>query len=223
MGEHRPKPPQCLRRHTGPELRDVTLQISADEVLAPFHAGSVAPSEKTGRKAPAHPQAIDLGSLHFESIERRELKVGDAARQTFSGLLEKIHRCGSEQEEPAGAFASPSTAINQAAKTLEQLRRPVYFVEDDQLILVFREVALRIRELRPVGNGLKVQVEGWARVSHFESEGGFSNLAWAEESHSRVAADRRQEILVVPSSNYPCNYGIYLRKCKDQLSRSMEL
>ncbi len=103
--------------------------------------------------------------------------MSNATSQTLSRLFEEIHLCRSEQEESAGAFAAPTTAIHPAAEALEQFWSPVYFVENDQLILMFGEVTLRVRELCRVGNGLEVQIEKRPGTSNFEGQSGLSNLA----------------------------------------------
>ncbi len=62
-----------------------------------------------------------------------------------------------------------------------QFRCPVYLAEATKLILMFREVTLRIRKLRPIESGLEVKVEGRADLPHFKCEGGFSHLARPED------------------------------------------
>lgn len=60
--QHGPEPAQGLRRHAQAEGRDVTLEIGADEILAPQQAVAIARGEMAVGKAATQPEPRE-GSL----------------------------------------------------------------------------------------------------------------------------------------------------------------
>ena len=72
-------------------LRNIPLQVGANEVPSPFHAQIVAVREEAERKAAANPKGFDCGGRHFQRIKRAKLQIGNATGQTFAGLPEQIH------------------------------------------------------------------------------------------------------------------------------------
>jgi len=61
-------------------------------------------------------------------------------------LPQELERCRPEDEKAAGPAAAPAARVDEAAQRLEQPRRPLNLVEDDELVLVPREVILRLPE-----------------------------------------------------------------------------
>ena len=76
---------------------------------------------------------------HFQHIQRRKLDIGDAPGEGF-GLPQQLDRCQPQKQEAARFFAPPAALVDQPAQCCEQLRRPLYFVEDDQLVFMPGEV-----------------------------------------------------------------------------------
>ena len=59
VSEHRPQPPQGLGRDAPPELRDVALEVGADEVRPPGQAGLVVGREEAVGESSPHPEIVD--------------------------------------------------------------------------------------------------------------------------------------------------------------------
>ena len=119
MREHGPETPQCLGGNAGTELRDIALQICADEVAPPFHAEIVGRGEKAARKAAAHPEGVHFRRLNLEHIERAKLQVRYAPRQTLARLPKQIHRRGAEKQKAAIRSALSTAPVDNAAQWLE--------------------------------------------------------------------------------------------------------
>jgi hypothetical protein len=82
MGEHRPPPLQCLGRDAWAELRNLALEVCADEVFSPTQAGCVVGREQTVGESSADPEPVQLGLADLCDVERREL-----------GNRVNLHRC----------------------------------------------------------------------------------------------------------------------------------
>jgi hypothetical protein len=115
--EHGPEAVERLGGDARTELRDVPLQVGADEVVAPEEALFVGSREKAVRKAAADPQrrdvALRLGG--FQDVERAELDVRDAPGEAFSRLPQQVKRRRAQDEEPAVAVTTAPAAIDETA------------------------------------------------------------------------------------------------------------
>jgi len=87
-------------------------------------------------------------------------KIADPPGEAFPRLAEQIDRRRAEQQKSSGFSPAAATRIDEAAKGLEQTRKPVYFVEDDELVGMVREIKLGFGEFRPVRIGFKVEING---------------------------------------------------------------
>ena len=131
VAEHRPKPPQRRRGHAHAELRDVALQVGAEEVQPPACAGLVASGGEGVREATAHPQLPLLVGADFERGQPGQFVVDDAPGQGFGRLLHQRVRSRAEQKELATALAGPTPVVDLPAQHLEQRRHALHLVQHD--------------------------------------------------------------------------------------------
>ena len=75
--------------------------------------------------------------------------------------------------------------VDEAAKGLEQFRRSLHLVEDDQLLFVPRQVKGGIAQLRAVRRVLKVEIDARSLLGDEPGQRGLACLARAEEGHGR--------------------------------------
>ena len=119
VGQHGPESPQRLRRHPHPELRDVALQVRANEVASPAGTGRVAPGGEGVGEAATNPQRLASGS-DLQRVQTGQLLVDDAPCQRLRRLPEQRIRSRPEEEELPGA-ATPATAlVDLAAEHLKE-------------------------------------------------------------------------------------------------------
>ncbi len=138
MREHRPEPVEGLRRDARPELRDVALEVGADEILAQQEALVVRACQETVGEAPAEPERLapSLPAAGLEDVERTHVHVGDATGQALAGLPEQIDGCGAEDKEATVASALAASLVYQSPQRLEQLGHAMDLIEDDEPVLV---------------------------------------------------------------------------------------
>jgi hypothetical protein len=127
-------------------LLHVALQIASDEALTQSKAVLVRCSQKAVRKSSAQPQALlcSVPSADLEGIERPHVDVLDAASQRLARLTQQIDGGRAQQQEKTSALSFAPRTVDHAAKCLEDLRRAVNLVQDDELIGMLREVQLRV-------------------------------------------------------------------------------
>jgi hypothetical protein len=86
VSEHHPQPPQRLGRDARAQLRDLALQVCADEILAPAQADRVIRREEAVRKAASHPESVQLFPADLCEVERREFDERDPPSQALARL-----------------------------------------------------------------------------------------------------------------------------------------
>ena len=179
------------------------------------------PARKLFRKSAPHPERILVPCADFQHVERIELDVGDAAGQRFARLPQEVHRGRSQQQKPSRSPASPASTVDQAAQALEQARRAVDLVEDDQPLLVICQIQLGIGELGAVRGRLQVEIHRVHRTGDFESERRLADLARTEQGDGRILCKQAPQPCLYPTSDHPCNYGLQLQNCKDALRQKL--
>ena len=117
--------------------------------------------------------------------------------------------------ESARASRAPPAGIDEPAQMPEELRRALDLVEDDELVLVLRQVERGLGQLGPVGFGLEIEIDRRPRLGHFERQRGLAYLTRPQERHRRGFSQARGERRQQAAGKHPCNCGVALRKCKD--------
>ncbi len=112
---------------------------------------------------------------------------------------------------------APPAGVDQPAQAAEELRRALDLVEDDQLVLVLRQVQFRLGEFGPVGFGLQVEVDRRPRLGDFERERGLPDLPRPQQSGGRRFLEGGGKRCEQAAMDHPCNYGVTFQKCKDNL------
>ncbi len=158
MGQHGPEAAQGFRRHARSQLRNVALQIRADKIFAPDRACRVALREKDVRKSAPDPEFFARIVLDFENVERTQFDMGDPAGEGFSRLPEQFHRGRAQQQKSAAADASTPPPVDQAAQRLEQFRRSLHFVEDDQLVFMPGQIQGGVGQLLAVRRVFEIEI-----------------------------------------------------------------
>ena len=107
--EHRPEPAQGLRRDARPELRDVALEVGADELRAPAQARRVGSGQQALRKAAAQPERVEPLAADLAGVERaRAPGSGCVRRATRSTARSRsIDAEPSTRKRPVAAPAPP--------------------------------------------------------------------------------------------------------------------
>jgi len=129
-------------------------------------------------------------------------------------LLQQVDRRRAQHEEATLALPAPPGGIDEPAQAAKELRRALDLVEDDELVRVLREVQLRLRELRPVGLRLEIEIDRRPRGGQFERQGGLADLARPEQRRGRGFDQGRSEVGNESAGNHACNCGSCLHKCK---------
>jgi len=99
-----------------------------------------------------------------------------------------------------------AAAVDQAAQCLEDFRHAMNLVEDDEFVRVGCQIKFRLAQPRSVGFGLKIQIERRPGYTDFQREGGFADLAWAEQGHGRRAVEQMGEVWCDAPLDHPCDY-----------------
>src|SRR5665213_513856 len=127
MGKHRPETTHRVCGDVHTERRQITLEKSPDERLAPFHAFAVPAREERLRKSAVYPKAIRLLETHFPQSQTRQLVVCNAPRKRLGTLPEQIRSCAPQNEEPCADWF----AIRQYTQYRKQLRAALHFIQHD--------------------------------------------------------------------------------------------
>ena len=214
--EHRPQPSQRLGRDPRAQLRNVALEVCADEVLAPAQADRVILCEEAVGETASNPQLIQLLLAHLGDVERRELDKRDSPRQALARLGQQVDRGGAQQQEPAGPGALAPALVDHPAQRLEQAGRALDLIEDHELPGMVGEVKLRLSQTSPVRRGLQVQIGRRPPVGDLQGERRLPRLPRAEQGNGRRLAQQRSDFSSYPSLDHPCNYKPLLQICTDE-------
>ena len=159
MRQHGPEAAQRFRGNARPQLRNVAFQIGSDEVQTPAETVGAGVGQQAVGKAAPYPKRIAPARARFQKIERRQFQIGDTARQGFSRLPQPIHRGGPQQQEAPGPAPLSPPKIDQPAQSLENARKAMNLVEDDQLVRLGAEIQLRLGEPGLVRRRFEIQIE----------------------------------------------------------------
>ena len=177
----------------------------------------LAPSEAASRLSGNPPRSQSLvGSLatDLSGVERCQLQIANASCQRLARLLEQIDRRRAQHEESAGAPAAPPSRVDEPAQALEELRRALDLVEDDELVLVLRQVELGLGELGAVGLGLEIEIDRRPGCGHLQRQRCLAHLARPQQRHGRGLGQGTGERGEQVTGNHHCNYGETFRNCK---------
>ena len=130
---------------------------------------------------PPDPESLAFVVPDFENIERTQLDIGNPAGKGLSGLSEQINRCRAEEQKPT--VAAP--LVYENAKGLEQFRRPLHLVNDDQVLFVSGKVEGGIGQFLAVRCVLEVEIEARPLPRDESGQRGLACLTRAQDSHGR--------------------------------------
>jgi hypothetical protein len=204
--KHCPQPSQRLGGNARAKLRDVALQVCADEVLTPAEADRVVGREEALREAASDPERVELRPTHLSKVERRQFHEGDPSRERLARLGQQRNRGGAQQQEASGACAFASAPVDDASKRFEKAWCAMDLVEDHELVGVVGEVERGLGEACPIGCRLEVQICGRPSFGDTEGERGLAGLSRANQSDRRQMVQQRSDLSGHPSLNHPCNY-----------------
>lgn len=190
MGEHAPQAPQRFRRDSRTELRNVALQAGADEILPPAQAARGIRRQQAVRKSATHPQIVGRQASRFQHTERRELQVRDPPGQAFAGLLQQVQRGRAEQQALAGASPGPTRPVDEPPQHRKQPGHAMDFVENHQLVLMVRQIKLRLRQPGAILLGFQFEIECVECPVDLERQRGLARLTRAKQAHCRRVDDR---------------------------------
>ena len=136
------------------DLHPITFQAGADKTPAQLEAVRVIGGQKAVGETTPQPQTVPGLPVifYFQQMQRGHVDIFDPSGQALAGLAQKIDGGGTQDQEAAGAFAAAAPLIDQAAQGLEKLRRPVDFIENNQLVLMELQEKLRLPQPVPVGS-----------------------------------------------------------------------
>src|ERR1017187_2212842 len=158
VSKHDPEATQGFGGDAGTKLRNIPLQVAADEILPPAQAARGIRSKQTFWKPAAHPEIVPGQVLCFQHVKRGKLKVSDPTGQAFTRLLEQIKGSGTEQKVLRGLASVASRLVNQTAQYGEKPRRTMDLVENHQLVPVVRKIELGLAQFGTILLGFEVEV-----------------------------------------------------------------
>ena len=206
VGEHRPQPPQRLRRDTRAELRDVALEVGADEVPSPAQAGRVVGGEEALGKAAAHPELVEPLAAHLGEVEGRQLGEGDPSGQGLAALGQQLDRGGAEQQEPALPLSFAPAPVDRPAQRFEDARGAVDLVEHRPARRRGRRNRARARPGAP--GRLRTRGRGRRRRAPRRPPAPASSCPTCRGPVSTTAGDVPRaggDVGLHPPLNHPCN------------------
>src|SRR5215203_2730711 len=216
MGEHRPQAPQRLGRHAGAELRDVALEIGADEVGSPAQALHRTGGKEAGREPATHPELVPATLADLDHVEGRQFHEGNATGQGLAALGKEVQRRRAEEKEAAVPLSLSSGLVDGPPQFFEQAWRALDLVEDHELVGVVGEVELWLGQPRPIGGRLQVEIDRVAGPGHRQGKGGLPDLAGPGYDHGRRLLQQRRDYRCLASFNHPCNSIVELKIYKDK-------
>ncbi len=132
VGEHRPGAAQGFCGSRRPELREVALEVGADEIHSPAQARGIGVRQQAVWKSAAQPKRVEALGADLGDIEWSELQVADASGERLARLLQQVDRRGVQYEEAPRALPAPPAGVDEATQAAEELRCALDLVEDDQ-------------------------------------------------------------------------------------------
>ena len=162
IGQHGPQAAQGLRWNARPQQGDVTLQISADELLSPAQARCIAAGQISLRKASAQPQRTGGERLirgQLRQYQRCQLNVGQAPGQTLGRLGKQFHAGRTQQQELATEGTSAPALVNDTPQHCKQARHALHLIQNDHLLCMRRKKCARVTQLRQIARCFQIQVD----------------------------------------------------------------
>ena len=188
MGEHGPKPANCLGGQAWRKHWNVPLQVTANEVSAPIKALGIIRCKQAIRETAAQPECAvgDSWCGNFFNIERRNVKVRHSSGEGFARLAHQVERGRSEQQELPASVASLPIVINDATQNFKNTRRAMDLVNYDQLAILRPDVPIGIIKPKPIRRPFKIQIHRATRPVSCQGsrQRCFPNLTGAQQDDS---------------------------------------
>jgi hypothetical protein len=134
-------------------------------------------------------------------------------------LPKQVGRSGTENQKPAGLLPPPPALVDQPAQCGEQLRNPLHFIENHQIVFMPREIECRVRELLSIHLRFQIQIDALSPLRDRMGKRSLADLARTEQSHSRHMAKAFPNQSFDSTRYHPGSYGILCQICRDDLSR----
>ncbi len=118
--------------------------------FAPLEALTISLRKEAVWKATTNPKDWPaLGERSAISLFQKwsQLHISNPACQGFGRLLQEINRSRSKQKELSAALPFSPSPVNEAAKRLEDSRKTMDFVENNEPIFVLHQIQFRISQL----------------------------------------------------------------------------
>ena len=212
--EHRPQPPQRLGRDARAQLRDLALEVCADEVLAPAQADRVSPREEAVWEAASDPELVQLLRADLGDVERRRVRrtrssppgsrpTGPAGRSRRSPAA-GIGRCPEPSRLPWSI--TPRSASKRPGARWISSR----MTSSSEWSAKYSSGSARRATVR---GGLQIQVDRWPSLGDRQGERGLAGLPRPEEGDGRRLIQQRGDFSGDTSLYHPCNYKPQLEIC----------
>jgi len=109
--------------------------------------------------------------------------------ETLARLLHQIERCRSEQQEASRPKPLGPPAIDQPAQVLEQFRRAMNFVEDDELVLMAAEKEFGFGQVCAIGFRFEIEIDRRPLPADLLRQCRLADLAGSEQRDGRGAVE----------------------------------
>ena len=181
MGDHGPKTSQGFGRNRDAKLGNITLEKSANEVVAPGHACRIVGCKERRRKSTAQPKLIALLHADFSEIETGEVNESYAASQRFRHAFYEVRRGRPEDKKSDRVLGS----IHQNSQQFEEIGPPLDLVNYGQAGEWFQRRHGR-RQSANIDGVLQIKIGARLALGDQPGECSFAALAWTQKSSDRV-------------------------------------
>ena len=117
--------------------------------------------------------------------------------------------------------AAPPALVDQGAQRLEQFRRAMDLVQDDQPVLIGGEEKLGVRQLSAVRRRFQVEVERPGVFSDVERQRRLADLTRPDQSHRSLPIKRPPNGGAGASGDHPCKLKTFFWICKDEVKQTI--
>ena len=198
VGGHGPETPERFRGNRDAELGNVPFEKGAGEAASPPRGGPIIGRQVGARKAAPQPQRPPSLRSDLRKVESGQVHDPDPPGERLRNPADQRRRRAPEHQK-AGPIVGP---IDQDTQRLEQRRRPLDFVDDDQPGQVFQRPFWSFQP-PPVPCSFQVE-ERAAPVVGGDSAGErrFSTLARSGQCHHRMDGE-----LLVHTVGISCSFN----------------
>ena len=131
-----------------------------------------------------------------------QLDVREPAGEAL-GLVQQQERRRSQDQKAAGPLPAATAPIDDPAELLEELRRPMHLVEDDEAIVMRLEEGGRVVEAAPVVRQLQVEIERPLLARDLKGERRLPGLARAQQGHGGLPVESGAHLGKGAASDHP--------------------